>query len=225
MWMRTYGCSSGPSRRPCSPLTTLIKHNWLLWTVWLYYRPNDTESVCVCFTSASLLSNERRHKYCTICASVFIRCVCVGWKLCHPWVFAPLPPPKGPVPLQLSTCNPACVFTVQCFWSGMSDLQRVCAGSSFDLEPGTCSMNTFWPEWLAAKLITCHTCELVCTSVCIFPWYLVCGMKKSVIIAEWKGKRERRWGEGGKEKEKVKLNKFSFSAFNLLKHKARENWE
>lgn len=77
MWMRTYGCSSGPSRRPCSPLTTLIKHNWLLWTVWLYYRPNDTESVCACFTSASLLSNERRHKYCTICASMFIRCVCL----------------------------------------------------------------------------------------------------------------------------------------------------
>lgn len=33
--------------------------------------------------------------------------------------------------------------------------------------------------------------------------------------------RKRRKGSGGKEKKKVKLNKFHFSAFNLLEHGAR----
>lgn len=153
------------------------------------------------------LANDRRRRFCAVCPPVYTACVC--------WLEA-LPPVSFLLccllseDLHKSWFQPALflVYLLYCvFKSGASDSQRLCAGSRFDPEPGTGSRHTFGrtagSETICAyvPLISCLWNEELC-------YY-------SQV------KRKRRKDSGGKEKKKVKLNKFHFSAFNLFEHRAR----
>lgn len=198
-----YGSSSRPLRRLRSPLIMLIKHHWLLWTVWLYYPANDTPRVCMCLTSASQLYNDRQHKHCMfvcVCMFIWCVCVCVGSKYYHPWVSTPFPPSKVS----------ACVSTYDTiFLNVFNSGALICSGSAQGLALTWSLAHTQHTLTTSETDHKPRTLTCVCSCACISPWYLVCGMKKSIITAEWKGNEVK---SGGKETKKVKLNKFSFLA-------------
>lgn len=139
-------------------------------------------------------------------ARLFIRHMCVGWKLRHPWLFCSAA--SSPRPSKSLGFNLPCFL---CIYSTvfLNPARLICSGSVLG-QALTRSLaqaqDTHSGERSAGKRFV-HR----------LPWYRVCGMKKSVIIAKWKGKEKRQWG---KEKKKAKLNKWHFSTFNL-KHRAR----
>lgn len=164
-----------------------------------------TASVCVSLQPASSLMTDTSTAP-FVCVHVYMGCVCVGWELCQSWVSARLPPPIGGLHqarFQPGTLRVYLLYNV--FNPGRLICRPVCTQSNLDLEPGTSSTHTYWLEngcqWNWSQATHVNLRALLCL---YFPlWYLVYGMKKCVIIAKWKGKGEKEWGQ---RKEKVKLN-------------------
>lgn len=141
--------------------------------VWLYSPASDTKSGCVALPLNIYLMTDGA-------CSTWLRawaCVCVGPKLCHPWVSA--------------------YFSQRV--STSTSLNLICSGPvQVWLGPGAWHM-------LNAR-VSPTILVSVCACVCVFlPNILFVEWRKSVFIGEWEGKGGRR--VGGKEKEKGKKTK------------------
>lgn len=155
--------------------------------------------VCVCLTSASQLSNDRRHMRCTVCVSTCLYGVCVLAKrsATHEFRIHFILPEVH----HQSTFQPVipCVYLLYSVFNTGSDLQWVCTGSSSDLDLGTCSTHTLWPAWPPVKLLASHTCEPVCSPVCVFP--LIPCLWNEEICYYSQMKRKKGKGSGGKKRK------------------------
>lgn len=178
MWMWVCGCCRRPPRRLlCQSWSNVsAPFEWCDFTAVLMALP---ECVCVPLPPAGSLMTDDAGP--APFARLFIRHVCVGWKLCHPWVFC-----SAASSLRTSTSlgfNLRCFLCIYC--AVFLNQARLIGSSSALGQALTWSLaqaqDTLPGKRLAVKRF-----------VRMFPWYRVCGMKKSVIIAKWKGKGKKR---------------------------------